>query len=105
MKEAIIKIGSQQVLVTEGQKISVRKVTAVAGETMMLDDVLAIIDGSSVTIGKPTVSGAKVEAMIDSQDKGKKIDVYRYRAKSRYRKHTGKRMPETTLTIKSINTK
>jgi large subunit ribosomal protein L21 len=58
-------------------------------------------DGS-VTVGKPYVAGGKVTAKVIAQQRGEKLTVFKYRAKSRYRRKTGHRQSETVVQIESI---
>ncbi len=72
------------------------------GDTVELDRVLLIADGDKVTVGTPTVDGAKVVATSQGEGKGKKIIVFRYKPKVRYRKKTGHRQIYTRLMIDKI---
>ena len=72
------------------------------GSTVELDRVLLITDGAKVTVGKPTIEGAKVVAMSQGESKDKKIIVFKYKPKVRYRKKTGHRQLHTSLLIEKI---
>ena len=72
------------------------------GNTVELDKVLLIADGERVTVGTPTVDGAKVIATSQGEGKGKKIIVFKYKPKVRYRKKTGHRQLYTRLVIDKI---
>ena len=72
------------------------------GDTIELDRVLLIADDERVTVGTPTVEGAKVIATSQGEGKGKKIIVFKYKPKVRYRKKTGHRQLYTRLTIDKI---
>ena len=72
------------------------------GSTVDLDKVLLIADGDKVTVGTPTVDGAKVVATSQGEGKAKKIIVFKYKPKVRYRKKTGHRQWYTKLTIDKI---
>jgi len=72
------------------------------GDTVELDRVLLIADDDRVTVGTPTVSGAKVIATSQGEGKGKKVIVFRYKPKVRYRKKTGHRQLYTRLSIDRI---
>ena len=72
------------------------------GNTVELDRVLLIADGDRVTVGTPIVDGAKVVATSQGEGKGKKIIVFKYKPKVRYRKKTGHRQFYTRLVIDKI---
>jgi len=72
------------------------------GNTVELDKVLFIADGDKVTVGTPTIDGAKVMATSQGDGKGKKIIVFKYKPKVRYRKKTGHRQLYTRLAIDKI---
>jgi len=72
------------------------------GEAVNLDKVLLIADGDKVTAGAPIVEGAKVVATSQGEGKGKKIIVFKYKPKVRYRKKTGHRQFYTRLLIDKI---
>ncbi len=72
------------------------------GDAVDLDRVLLIADGDRVTVGMPTVDGAKVVATSQGEGKGKKIIVFKYKPKVRYRKKTGHRQFYTRLAIDKI---
>lgn len=99
---AVIETGGKQIKVSEGETVFVEKLDAEEGKEYTFDKVLAVIDGDSTKLGKPYVSGAKVEATITKQGKGEKIIVFKYHNKTNYRKKTGHRQPYTKVTIKSI---
>jgi len=72
------------------------------GSNIDLDRVLLIADGDKVTVGSPTIDGAKVVATAKGEGKGKKIIVFKYKPKVRYRKKTGHRQFYTRLAIDSV---
>ena len=101
---AIILSGGKQLKVEVGQKIFVEKLDAVEGSEYVFKDVLLIGD-KTIKTGNPTIEGASVVAKVEKQAKGKKLRVYKYKAKSNYRKIIGHRQPYTSLTILSIKKK
>ena len=101
---AIVETGGKQYKVTHGQTINVEHLDMAEGDTVNLDKVLLITDGDKVTVGKPTIEGAKVVATSQGEGKGKKITVFRYKPKVRYRRKTGHRQLYTKLTIDKIVT-
>ncbi len=99
---AIIKTGGKQYKVAEGDVLNVEKLNAEKGAEVVFDEVLAIVNGDEVTVGKPFISGAKVTATVEEQGKGEKILVFKYRAKVNYRKRSGHRQPYTAVKISGI---
>jgi len=101
--QAVIETGSKQYLVSVGDKVTVEKLSAEAGDTLTFDNVLLVVsDDASVSLGKPYVKGAKVTGKVLAQQRGQKLTVFKYRAKSRYRRKTGHRQSETVIEIQSI---
>jgi len=99
---AIIETGGKQYRVNPGQTIDVERLEVAEGNTVELDRVLLIADGERVVVGTPTVDGAKVVATAQGEGKGKKIIVFKYKSKVRYRKKTGHRQLYTRLVIDKI---
>lgn len=104
MTYAVIRSGGKQYRVSEGATLRVEKLPGAPGTSLELDDVLMVADGDTVRFGTPTVPGARVVAEIVEHGKGEKIHVFKYKNKTRYRKHTGHRQPYTQLAIKQILT-
>lgn len=98
---AIIKTGGKQYCVTEGKKISIEKLDAEVGAEVTFEDVL-MLAGDECKIGQPTVAGAKVTGKVLEQGKGKKIRIFKYKAKSNYRRRQGHRQPFTKVEITQI---
>ena len=101
---AIIETGGKQYKVTPGEIIDVERLDVTEGNTIELDKVLLIAEGDKVTVGRPTVDGAKVIATSQGEGKGKKIIVFKYKPKVRYQKKTGHRQFYTRLVIDKIVT-
>jgi large subunit ribosomal protein L21 len=80
----------------------VERLKVAEGKTVDLDRVLLIADGKRLTVGTPTVDGARVVATSQGEGKGDKIIVFRYKSKVRYRKKTGHRQLYTRLVIDKI---
>lgn len=100
---AVIKTGGKQYRVEQGNVIYVEKISAQADDAVTFDEVLLVSDGVETKIGAPTVEGAKVEGKVLAQVKGKKIVVYKYKAKKNERKKQGHRQPYTKVEITAIN--
>jgi large subunit ribosomal protein L21 len=102
---AVIRTGGKQYTVRPGEKLDVEKLDGDVGSSIELTDVLMVADGDAVTVGTPSVAGAKVVAEVVEQGKHKKIVVFKYKPKIRYRKRTGHRQQFTRLSVKEIVTK
>lgn len=100
---AIIETGGKQYKVQEGDVLFVEKLDVNAGETVEFDRVLAVQNGTELTVGAPVVEGAKVSATVEKNGKAKKVIVYKYKAKKDYRKKQGHRQPFTKVKIEKIN--
>ena len=100
---AVIKTGGKQYRVQQGDVIFVEKINSQADEAVTFEEVLLVGDGDQTKIGAPTVAGAKVEGKVLGQVKGKKIVVYKYKAKKNERKKQGHRQPYTKVEITAIN--
>lgn len=99
--KAIIKTGGKQYYVSEGDVIYVEKLDKNAGDKVVFDEVL-FVDGKA---GNPYVKGASVECTVEKHGKQKKIIVFKYRPKKKYRNKQGHRQPYTKLTVNKINVK
>ena len=100
---AVIKTGGKQYRVQQGDVIFVEKLNAQADEAVTFDEVLLVGDANQSKVGTPVVEGAKVEGKVLAQVKGKKIVVYKYKAKKNERKKQGHRQPYTKVEITAIN--
>jgi len=99
---AIIRTGGKQYQVSAGTLVRVEKLVGNVGDTIELNDVLAVFDGSTSKIGQPTVEGAVVTARIVEQDKAKKILVFKKKRRKGYRVKRGHRQLFTALEISGI---
>lgn len=99
---AIIKTGGKQYRVQEGDNIFVEKLDADVDSNVVFDQVLAVVNDGDVKVGAPVVEGAKVTAKVLAQGKEKKILVFKYKAKSTYRRRQGHRQPFTKVSIEKI---
>lgn len=101
-KFAVIKIGGTQLKVVEGGEYEVNRLDGNKGDKIEISEVLLFADGQNVKVGTPYVDGSKVTLEITSQKKDKKVDVFKYKAKSRYRKSLGHRSLITKVLVKKI---
>ena len=99
---AVVQSGGKQYRVEQGQTIRVERLSGDVGQKVEIADVLLVADGSQVSIGQPLVRGARVSAEIVRQGKGKKLLIYKYRRRKRYRRKQGHRQPFTALKITAI---
>ncbi len=99
---AILETGGKQIKVAVGDTIYVEKLDVNENETYTFDKVLLISD-DKLTVGNPYIEGATVKATVVKQGKSKKIIVFKYKAKSNYKRKYGHRQPYTSLTIDAIN--
>jgi|SRR3989344_1259614 len=102
MQFAVIKTGGKQYKVSEGDVLSVEKLEH-KEDKILFDQVLLIAKDEDVKVGKPLVSGAKVEAKVIDEGKGKKKMVFRYKNKTRRRKKKGHRQLYTKVQITKIS--
>ena len=99
---AVIQTGGKQYRVAEGETLRVEKLPASPGDKMSFVPLLFADDGGNVQVGKPQVSGIKVEAEVLEQGLGKKLVIFKYKRRKSYRRKTGHRQPFTALKITAI---
>ena len=99
---AIIETGGKQYKVSEGDVIFIDKLAVEADETVTFDKVLMADKDGNLTVGAPYVAGASVTATVVKNGKGKKIYVFKYKAKKNEKKKIGHRQPYTKVQILSI---
>ena len=102
LMQAIIVTGGKQYNVSEGDTLFIEKLDVNAGDAVVFDQVLAIVDGENTKFGAPVVEGAKVDATVVKNGKGKKIRIFKYTPKKGYRKRQGHRQPYTKVEINKI---
>ncbi len=100
---AIVQTGSKQYRVQAGDNIRVESLPVYTGEIVNFDDVLMVSREGDVAVGTPVVSGARVRAQVTSRGRGKKITVFKYKSKVRYRRKKGHRQSYTDLRIIDIS--
>ena len=99
---AIIKTGGKQSRVSEGDVITIEKLDVAAEGTVSFDEVVTVVKDGDVKVGTPLVDGAKVTGTVLEHGKAKKILVFKYKAKSNYRRRQGHRQPFTKVRIEKI---
>ncbi len=100
--KAVIVTGGKQYVVAEGDTLYIEKLEAEAESTVKFDQVLAVLDGESSKVGTPVLDGATVEAKVLKNGKGKKITVFKYKAKKNEKSKMGHRQPYTKVEITKI---
>lgn len=98
MKTAVIKTGGKQYLVAKGDSIKIEKIPGEEGEKIVFDKVLLIGD----KIGQPFIKGASVEAKILRQARARKVIIFKYKSKKRYKKKQGHRQQFTEVQILNV---
>jgi large subunit ribosomal protein L21 len=99
---AIVKHGGHQVKVTQGMKITVDRLAAEVGSTVLLGDVLLVAEGSSIKVGAPVLAGASVSGKIISHSQGEKVIIFKKRRRQNSRRKNGFRAALTTLEVTEI---
>ena len=99
---AVIETGGKQYRVSPGQTVEVELLPAEPGATVTLDRVLLVSAEDNTTVGQPVVPGGAVVATVIGEGRGKKVIVFKYKSKKRYRRTTGHRQDYTYLTVTDI---
>lgn len=107
MEFAVIKTGGKQYVVSPGATVTIEKIgrgpsDMKKGDTVVFDQVLLTDNGTATNIGAPLVAGAKVTGTVAVVGRAKKVEVVKYKAKSRYLKRRGHRQPHVKVKIDSI---
>lgn len=102
MPFAIIKTGGKQYKVSEGKIIKVEKLDVKEGETVDFNEVLLLSKDKKTEIGTPFVNGAKVTGKVLMQGRNKKVIVFKYKPKKRYKVKKGHRQPYSEIEIIKI---
>mgnify|MGYP000651894947 FL=1 len=100
---AVFVTGGKQYKAQEGDTLFIEKLDAAAEETVTFDKVLLVSADGSLKTGAPYIDGAKVEAKVEKNGKGKKIRIFKYKPKKGYRRRMGHRQPYTKIVVTAIN--
>ncbi len=100
---AVIETGGKQYRVQPGDVISVEKLNVEAGAKIDFDRILLASDGTALEIGTPVVEAAKVSGTVVENGKGKKVIIFKYKAKKDFRKKQGHRQPYTMIKIDEVS--
>ena len=101
---AVIFTGGKQYKVSEGEMLRVEKIPGEIGSSVSFDRVLMFSDGKTIKVGQPTLADVAVQGHIVEQGKAKKVIVFKYKKRKRYRKKLGHRQQYTALKIDTIQT-
>ena len=99
---AVIKTGGKQYRVAAGEKLKIEQLPADIGADIVLDQVLLVADGDKLTMGRPLVSGASVQAKVLAQGRHDKVRIFKLRRRKHYQKHQGHRQNFTEIEITGI---
>jgi large subunit ribosomal protein L21 len=99
---AVVSTGGKQYKVQQGETLRIEKIPGEVGSKVTFDRVLMVADGENVRVGQPVLEKAAVLASIVEQDKAKKILVFKYKRRKRYRRKNGHRQPFTAIRIEGI---
>ena len=100
---AVIKTGGKQYKVAAGEKIKVEQIAADVGQEIVIDQVLAVVNGQDFKIGAPLVAGASVKATVVAHGKHDKVRIFKMRRRKHYQKRQGHRQTFTELQISAVN--
>ena len=100
---AIVKVGSQQYRVSEGDEIKVQRLEGEIGRRIEFKDVLLVADEEKVVVGQPTVKKEKIIGEIIGQGKEKKVIAFHKRRRKNSKRKQGHRQSFTQLKIVEIN--
>jgi large subunit ribosomal protein L21 len=103
MKYAVIESGGKQYRVSEGDIIQVDRLQEEIGKEVIFNQVLLVKNDDNTLVGMPVIDAAFVNGTIVDHIKGKKVIIFKYRPKQRYRVKTGHRQNYTAVKIDSIN--
>jgi large subunit ribosomal protein L21 len=99
---AVIASGGKQYKVSKGDSVRVEKLEGSVGSKVVFYNVLMLGEGESAKVGTPVIQGAKVEAEITEQGRHKKIVVFKFKRRKKYRRKQGHRQPYTELKVTEI---
>ncbi|MBL7164006.1 MAG: 50S ribosomal protein L21 [Anaerolineales bacterium] len=105
MSYAIIENGGKQYKAVPGSTVDLDRMSIDEGAEIEFDQVLLVSDDGKVQVGTPTVGGAKVQGTVEEHFKAKKIIVFKYKPRKRYRRTQGHRQQYTRVRIDKIEKK
>lgn len=99
---AIVETGGKQYKVSPGEIVRVEKLPGTRGDSLVFEKVLAVSDKGSLRVGNPYLEGTTVKGTIVRQGKARKVLVFKYRAKTNYRRRYGHRQQFTEVRVDSV---
>jgi len=99
---AVIKTGGKQYKVSIGEKLKVEQITADVDSQIVLNEVLMVVDGETVSVGAPLVAGATVTCTVVSHGRGEKVRIFKMRRRKHYQKRQGHRQNFTEIRVDAI---
>lgn len=102
MMYAVVKVNGMQFKVQEKDQIKVDRISKKEGETFNLEEVMLLVDGGKAKIGNPLLKDVKIEVKVLKNYLGDKLDIYKFKAKTGYRRKTGFRSQKSLLSIEKI---
>ena len=102
---AVVNSGGKQYKVQQGEVLKVEKISGDVGSSVTFDRVLMFSDGDNVSVGQPVLDSVSVDGHIVEQGKAKKIIVFKYKRRKRFRRKNGHRQEFTAVLIDSIKAK
>jgi large subunit ribosomal protein L21 len=99
---AIVDIAGQQFKIEKDKEIFVHRQAGEAGDSLSFGSVMLVSDGDSISVGKPFIDGAKVEATLLEQVKGDKVLVFKKKRRKGYQKENGHRQQFSKVKIENI---
>lgn len=100
---AVIKTGGKQYRVEVGNKLKIEQLAAEAGNNLIIDQVLMVSEGETISVGKPFLDNAKVNATVIGHGRHDKIRIFKMRRRKHYQKHQGHRQNYTEIQITGIS--
>jgi len=100
---AVIRSGGKQYRGSPGQRIKLERLDGDAGDSITFDNVLLVNGGGEVAVGTPTVEAASVTGEIVEQGRARKVTVFKYKNKTRYRRLRGHRQLQTSVLVQEVS--
>jgi len=100
---AVIATGGKQYRVEKDDVLRIEKIPGEVGDTVSFDKVLLFADADNVSIGRPLLENVSVKGHIIEQDKAKKVIVFKFKRRKRYRRKQGHRQTFTAVKVDAID--